>query len=310
MRFLLPMLALLVLGGCSAVDALNRLSSDAGLRTTLDIAYGPGPRGRLDVYAPADARGAPVVVFFYGGSWQEGDRASYGFVARALAEAGIVVVVPDYRVYPDVRFAGFMSDAARAIAWTHRTIARFGGDPNRIVLMGHSAGAHIAAVAALDPRWLAAEGLNRNGTVAGLVGLAGPYDFLPTEDPNYQDIFGTRPGSPPGAGRDTQPANLVGRDPPPAFLATGSLDTVVRPRNTETLAARLSAAGGRVQTRFYPGLGHRTLIGVLSQPLGFASSVRRDVTDFVLSVRPVGGPPGSSRSVSRPDRVPSAGASR
>ena len=280
-------MSMLLLAGCSATEALNRLTPDDGIATTRDLAYGAGPRRRLDVYAPAGARGAPIVVFFYGGSWQGGEKADYAFVARALAQSGIVVVVPDYRVYPEVRFAGFMRDGAAALAFAKRNAARFGGDPDRLVVMGHSAGAHIAAMLALDPRWLGAEGLRPRTALAGMVGLAGPYDFLPLEDPVLHTIFGTTPQSPPGTGRETQPITFAAEKGPPMFLATGLLDTTVRPANTRALAAKVTAAGGSVVTREYPGLGHAPLIGVLSEPLGFASSVRRDVTQFILSLPPL-----------------------
>lgn len=288
MRAILTLFSLLLVGGCSAVDALNRLAPEAGIATTRGLAYGTGQRRVLDVYRPTDARGAPIVVFFYGGSWQEGERADYAFVARALAQAGIVVVVPDYRVFPEVRFEGFMRDAASAVAWTRKRAESFGGDPNRLLVMGHSAGAHMAAMLALDPRWLAAQGLAPRGVIAGVVGLAGPYDFLPTRDPILQTIFGTQPGSPPEAGRETQPINFVDGRNPPMFLGAGSIDTTVLPRNTKNLAARFEAAGGPVTTRIYSGLGHRTLLGVLSQPLGFAASVRRDVTHFIQTTPAIG----------------------
>ena len=286
MRILLALMSLVLLAGCSAVEALNRLSPQDGVTTMRDLAYGAGPRRRLDVYAPAGARGAPVVVFFYGGSWQGGEKADYAFVARALAQAGIVAIVPDYRVYPEVRFAGFMKDGAAALAFAKRNASRFGGDPDRLVVMGHSAGAHIAAMLALDPRWLGAEGLGPRDSLAGFVGLAGPYDFLPLEDPVLHTIFGTTPQSPPGVGRETQPITFAENRGPPMFLATGLLDTTVRPQNTRSLAARVAAAGGSVVTREYVGLGHAPLIGVLSEPLGFAAPVRRDVTQFILALPP------------------------
>ncbi|MEL6126399.1 MAG: alpha/beta hydrolase, partial [Pseudomonadota bacterium] len=112
----------------------------------------------LDIYTPKDAEGAPVSVFFYGGSWQIGERGNYAFVAMTLAREGFVVALPDYRKFPDVRFPAFVEDGARAIAWLRENVATFGGDPERMYLSGHSAGAHIAMLLAMDESYLAAEG--------------------------------------------------------------------------------------------------------------------------------------------------------
>ena len=278
MRLLLIVIAGLVLAGCSGPEILNGLSPEIGLKTSRDIAYGKGPGHRLDVYAPRDARGAPIVVFFYGGSWQNGEKSDYAFVGRALAERGIVVVVPNYRLYPQVRFAGFMQDGAHAVAWARRHAVEFGGDPGRLVLMGHSAGAHIAALLTLDPRWLAADGLDTHRDIAGMVGLAGPYDFLPIKDPKLKVIFG-----PPARLSDTQPITFVDGRNPLMFLATDAGDPTVEPRNTYSLADKIRSAGGPVETKTYEGLTHATLIGVVSEPLGFTSPVRQDATSFILA---------------------------
>lgn len=282
MRIVWAVLMSLLAGGCSPVDVLNTLSPDTGLVTTRDVAYGASPRQTLDVYAPVGAREAPTLVFFYGGSWQAGSKADYAFVARALAKDGIVVVVPDYRVYPDARFDGFMRDGAAAAGWASRHARDYGGDPARLVLMGHSAGAHIAALLSLDARWLATVGLDPHRSVAGMVGLAGPYDFLPLRDPVLKTIFG-----PPARLADTQPINAVDGSNPPMFLATGADDTTVQPRNTEALAGAIRARGGPVETRTYPRLDHRTLIGVVSQPLGAFAPVRSEVGAFIRSVPPI-----------------------
>lgn len=166
------------LTSCSPATPLNFLARD-GDWTVHAERYDEGARHGIDIYRPAGVSHAPVIVFFYGGNWQSGDKGMYRFVAASLASRGYVTVVPDYRVYPEVRFAGFMQDGASAVAWTKRNIKRFGGDPADVFLMGHSAGAHIAAMLTLDPRWLGKEGLNPHRDIAGLIGVAGPYDFLP-----------------------------------------------------------------------------------------------------------------------------------
>jgi acetyl esterase/lipase len=156
-----------------------------------------------------------VVVFFYGGSWQSGSRDTYRFLGSALARRGIVTVVPDYRVYPEVTFPTFLEDGAAAVDWVRDNVARYGGDRERIVLMGHSAGAHMAAMLAIDGRWLAKVGVEPRRDIAGLVGLAGPYDFLPIRDPTLQLLFE-------GANRpETQPVTFVEGGEAPALLITG-----------------------------------------------------------------------------------------
>ena len=278
MRFALAPLLLFGLASYvwfSPVTLLN-ISAGGDWHVTRDISYMPGPRGHLDVYTPAGAKDAPVVVFFYGGSWQEGDKAMYRFVGAALAAHGIVTIIPDYHVYPDVRFPTFLQDAALAVAWSKHDAQNFGGDPDRLVLMGHSAGAYIAAMLALNPTYLGAAGLNPRRDISGFIGLAGPYDFLPLHDPVIKIIFG-----PSDELAGTQPINFVTPGAPPAFLAAGLRDTTVEPQNSMRLAARLRAAGDTVQERYYPRLDHRLIIGTIAPPLGFLAPVLPDCLAFI-----------------------------
>ena len=184
------MLATLLLTGCSPASPLNFLAWLHGVEITRSIAYGEGARRTLDVYRPSAAAAAPVVVFFYGGSWQSGHKEMYLFVAAALARRGYVIVVPDYRVYPEVRYPDFLDDGARAVRWAKDNAARFGGDPQKLFVMGHSAGAYIAAMLALDGRWLQKVDLAPDRDIAGLIGISGPYDFLPLSDGTLKTIFG------------------------------------------------------------------------------------------------------------------------
>ena len=248
---------------------LNRLAPRRGVRRT-EAAYAAGPRGGIDLYRPAGAGDAPTVLFFYGGGWEDGSRAMYRFVGAALAARGIACAIPDYRLFPEVRFPAFMEDAAAALAWL---AARPFVDPGRLVLMGHSAGAQIATLLALDPRYRRAAGAP---APAGVIGLAGPYDFLPLRTEVLQAIFGPAETWP-----DSQPVRFVGPDAPPMLLATGARDRVVLPRNTRSLAAALRRAGGLVTARVYPGLGHRALIGGFAPGLGTLLPVRRAVLRFI-----------------------------
>ncbi|WDQ99795.1 alpha/beta hydrolase [Devosia sp. J2-20] len=214
------------------------------------VAYADGPRHRLDVYAP-EARGAaaPVVFFIYGGGWNRGERSDYQFVGRALAARGFVAVIADYRLVPEVQYPGFLEDSAKALKWVQDNIANYGGDPKRLFLAGHSAGAYNATMLALDPSFLREYGVNMN--ILGVAALSGPYDFYPFEYGEVQNAFGGAP-NPEG----TQPINLVTSQTPPMYLATGTTDPIVRMQNTERFAQKLKDSGIWVTTRYYEGFGH------------------------------------------------------
>jgi len=272
------------LSACSAVTALNTLEPKGGIDIHPDIAYQPGPRGGLDVYQPKSAGGhAPVVVFLYGGGWDSGAKGDYVFAGAALARQGFVTVVPDYRIYPEVRWPAFLQDSAQAVAWTKAHAAEYGGDPSRLFLMGHSAGAYNAVTLAVDRRWLTAVGIDPRKDIKGVVGLAGPYDFLPLHSDELKTIFGPEAQRP-----DTQPINHVDGQAPPLFLATDTADTVVDPGNTTRMAARVRAAGGQVQTRDYKGLSHALLMGAVAAPLRFLAPVLADSAAFIRAHAGVG----------------------
>ena len=268
---------LLVLSACSPVKLLNALTPDSTFDKTAGIAYGDDPRQKLDVYVPRHALpDAPVVVFFYGGSWNSGAREDYNFVGEALASRGIVAVVADYRLYPQVRYPLFLQDGARAVAWTKANIREFSGNPQRLYLMGHSSGGYNAAMLALDGDLLAAAGMSPKD-LRGWIGLAGPYDFLPIENPAVRPVF-FWPDSPP----QSQPINHVSRDAPPALLIAASEDELVNPtRNTGGLAHKLRAAGVPVQDFYYSRPNHITLVATLSRPLRGLAPVLDQVVDFI-----------------------------
>ncbi len=261
----------------SPLAVLNALADLGRHERIADIAYGPDPRHRLDLYRPAGATGAePVVVFFHGGSWEEGDKDMYRFVGAALAGRGFLAVVPNYRLYPQVRFPAFLEDAARAVAFLHRRSAEIGHTVHLTALIGHSAGAHIAAMLSYDRQWLGAVGLDPARHLSALVGLAGPYDFLPLTSPALKDIFTTDQGL-----EATQPIRFVDGSGPPAFLAAGARDVTVDPGNSERLAERIRARGGRVEHKVYPRADHRTLLGAVTLPLYLIAPVLDDLTGFI-----------------------------
>ena len=269
-----------LLAGCSNLGTLRTLNDltpgDGGVRQVVDgAAFGPGSLQTLDVYVPKDAHGARVLVFFYGGSWRFGDRRDYGFVAKAFAAKGFVVVLPDYRKSPPDGFPAFVEDGAAAVAWVHKNIAKYGGDPARIAVSGHSAGAHIAAMVALDPQWLA--NARAPGAVKALVGFAGPYDFYPFEPGGSAEKAFGKPRDPAA----TQPITFARASSPPALLLTGTADTVVKPRNSVALAAALTRAGAKARLIEYPGIGHIGLLIALSKPFRGKAPALADAVAFL-----------------------------
>jgi acetyl esterase/lipase len=273
----LPLLAML--SACSPLGILNGLSSSAESQVTANLAYGAGLRQKLDVYAPRASNGsAPVVLFFYGGNWNTGNRADYAFVGHALASRGILAVVADYRLYPEVRYPEFVQDSAAAAAWTLREVAQYGGDPKRVFVMGHSAGAYNAAMVALDGKWLGEKGLS-TAALRGLIGLAGPYDFIPIENMTARPIF-FYPDTPPAS----QPINHVTAGAPPALLIAAEKDTLVNPvRNTGGLARRLRENGVPVSEIYFDKVSHASLVGTLSVPLRMLAPTLDKIETFVKS---------------------------
>jgi acetyl esterase/lipase len=267
------------LAGCSPLSVVNAVSPAGTVHATAAIRYGADPRNMLDVYRPAPgAAAAPVIVFFFGGNWVSGKREDYAFVGRALAARGFVVVVPDYRLYPQVRYPDFLVDAASAVAWTEREIAAYGGDPARVFVMGHSAGAYNAAMLALDPRWLGQQGI-KPASLRGWIGLAGPYDFLPVQNRTTRPVFNA-----PDTPVDSQPVNHVSAGAPPALLIAAKEDSLVDPaRNTGGLASRLRAARVPVREMYYDRVSHTTLVASLSSSLRGLAPTLDAVEAFVRS---------------------------
>lgn len=278
----LAIAASLFAAGCSPLGVFDTLvPKDGGTaKVASAIPYGSAPRQTLDVYAPR--RGAigqrPVIVFFYGGSWNSGSRSGYAFVGKALAAQGFIVVIPDYRLVPEVRYPGFVEDGAAAVRWTETHVADLGGDPAHIVLMGHSAGAYIAAMLALDDRWLKED----RKAIRGFVGLAGPYDFAPFDVDASRAAFGQWPRP-----DETQPITWASAGDPPALLLVGADDTTVRPRNSEALGVKLRDGGVSADLRSYPKTGHVGLLLALARPFRGRAPVLRDVATFVRKVTDV-----------------------
>ena len=241
-----------------------------------NLHYGTDARQRLDVYLPSPApEKAPLVVFFYGGSWTNGDKADYEFVAASLTEAGIIVVIPDYRLFPAVRFPAFVEDGALAVAWSLRNLSSYGVDASSVYVMGHSAGAHIAAMLAMNEDYLAAHDVDTD-TLNGFIGLSGPYDFLPIEGEFLQSVF------PLTSRAASQPINFVSATAPPTLLIHGTDDTTVSISNSLGLTAALRERAVDVTLKTYEGAGHvRVMLG-LAKPIDFLASTLEDSQAFIL----------------------------
>jgi acetyl esterase/lipase len=267
-----------LLGGCTtaAFFAANVPSAFGPYERTADLAYGPETRQKLDIYVPEVPAAGPrtVIVFIHGGSWETGSKDAYRFVGSSLAKQGFIAVLPNYRLSPAVRFPVFVEDAAEAVAWTLRNIGRYGGNPQRVFVMGHSAGAHIALLLTLDRRYLAAAGASADD-LRGAIGLSGPYDFRIDSD-LLRSVFGS--ASDP---RQTQPVHFVRGDAPPVLLIHGTADRVCWDEHSIRLTQRIRAAGGLAELTLYPGLGHADTLGSLSELRRGVAPTLRDVTRFV-----------------------------
>ncbi len=271
-----------VLPGCRPIDALNWVTPADGYRLVADQPYGPGPRQKLDIYVPeaaSPAQPAPVVVFFYGGGWEDGAKQDYRFVAQAITSMGYIAVLPDYRLWPEVRYPDFVEDSADAVAWVAQNIGAHGGDANRIVLSGHSAGAYNAAILAMNPDRLTARGVDIQH-IRGFVGLAGPYDFLPFDDQRVLQAFG-HVANP----IETQPITYTRRDAPPLLLLHGTGDDTVYLKNSVNLDAAQQAAGARSRLIRYADIGHARLVVALAAPFRSDSlPVYNDIAAFLRDV--------------------------
>ena len=272
---------LLALAGCSPAGLLTGidrlLAPSEATKVAKGVAYGPLDRQKLDIWAPSErsAELKPVVIFFYGGGWVKGERSDYGFAGAAYADKGFITIVPDYRQVPSVQFPAFVQDSALAVKWASENIGRFGGDPKRITLAGHSAGAYNAAMVVLDPRFLKEAGAEP-GVVRAAALLSGPTDFYPFTEKRGRDALGNWPRP-----AETQPITFARADAPPLFLAHGTRDEVVQPRNSVVLARRLNQLGAPVELRLYEGASHVDVIKSLAHPFRGTTPVLDQSAEFL-----------------------------
>jgi acetyl esterase/lipase len=280
-RLLSHLIAVAGSGALSAAAPLFELAvPKAGYAVRRDIAYGSDPRQRLDLYVPDRLTApAPVILFFYGGSWQSGSKHIYRAFGQAFASAGIIAAVADYRLYPQVRYPAFIADGALALRFVHEHIAGHGGDPARLFLSGHSAGAYIAAMLACDPAHLG-EARTDPAWIAGIIGIAGPYDFLPLYDPALIDIFGG------DRVMATQPIKYARNKTRPILLAHGTADRTVGAGNSRRMAQRLREAGNAAELIEYKGAGHLGIILSLAHGFRGSTTLRDDMLRFISAHQP------------------------
>ena len=265
LRFALAFTAVFGLSGCSSLDMVNAFTpSPSGLPVTLS--YGSSERQRVDVYRAG--RRKPLVIFFYGGSWNSGSRTDYRFVARAFNDLGYSVAIPDYRLTPEALYPDFLKDSAQAISLLINRAEEFGADPQRVILVGHSAGAYNAMMVALDQRWLSPEDRQR---IRGVIGLASPVNFLPIELPAARLAFHW-----PNTPRDSQPIEHVSSSSPPILFINANNDPLVDPRiNSIAMAEKLRAANVYVEVENFDGplgmINHARLVATLSPTFQFLS---------------------------------------
>jgi acetyl esterase/lipase len=300
-RLLAAFLCSISLVGCSGLGVLNAVTPTPSVAPTT-INYGPSNRQKVDLYAAADVAVAggvaitpaqataaagvrqtlkPIVMFFYGGAWHTGSREEYRFVAKSFTDMGYVVAIPDYRLAPEVTYPDFLRDSAAAFRAVVANAAAVGGDPDRIILAGHSAGAYNAAMLAMDGRWLSATDRKR---IRGFIGLASPVNFLPIQMPEARRAFNW-----PNTPKDTQPIEHVSKDSPPMLLITAALDPLVDPDiNSRAMAKRLQGLGVPVRVETYPGpmgmINHANLVATLSPVFSFLAPTLAVSREFIEQV--------------------------
>ncbi len=281
-----------VLAACSPLGLVNGAASFYPADVRRDIRYGDNPKQALDLYLPRQQRltpgqSTPVVVFFYGGSWNSGDKSMYGFIGRRMAAAGFITVVANYRLYPDVVYPDFLSDSAKAVRKVHELMAsaEFADwrPAQKLFLMGHSAGAYNISMLALDQRWLAAEGLDRDALLQGWIGLAGPYDLYPITIEEVKPVF-HHPHYP----AHSNPIEFASESVIPALIVAPEDDETIRTEiHSYALAERFREQGADYQLVTLPKTGHVTLIGSFSPLLLFTPSAMEPVEAFIRARAPL-----------------------
>ncbi|MEM7620428.1 MAG: alpha/beta hydrolase [Pseudomonadota bacterium] len=268
----------------SVLQGLGKALSEQNINVTYNQIYGSHKRHKLDIYLPQKtntqrADTSPIVIFYYGGGWRSGERGMYHFVGAALASRGITTVIPDYRLFPDVKFPAFVEDAALAYQWVWENLVKNNKNKRKIIVMGHSAGAHIAALLALDTHYL--QNLDKDISMPdGLIGLAGPYAFNPTTWPRTKPIFSHVKDE-----ETTRPIAYARKNAPSSLLIHGTDDGIVKPWNTNQLIRALNKAGAKSQKIELKDIGHFGIILSIARPFRWRAPVLERMTDFITRFR-------------------------
>ncbi|MEO1889442.1 MAG: alpha/beta hydrolase [Cycloclasticus sp.] len=270
------LLTALFLGGCSSLSTLNAVVPDGNSTLVANIQYGALAKQQLDIHQPAHLKtNAPVILFFYGGRWQTGSKEEYQFVGQSLAKRGFITVIADYRVFPNVEFPNFINDGALATQWVLNNIVRYGGDHSNVYLMGHSAGAHMAAMLIANKKFLAEQQVNITD-IRGFIGLSGPYDFKITDD-DIKQVF--RQAS---SYKDTQPITFIDGSEPPMLLLHGQKDKTLSVTNSQHMAEKTNKMGGNASVILYKDMAHvGTLLALADAPFLYFAPVLDDIEHFI-----------------------------
>ena len=273
---LFAIIATVALVACAPAEleatGLSAVSANAGLdgiARTPNQSYGSLARQKLDIYKPLNAKEPrPVIVFTYGGGFKSGSKDQYGFVAEAFSSLGYVTVIYDYRLYPQVTWPVYIQDGALAVAWVSKEIGKYGGDPKRILIAGHSAGAYIAAMLAVNPEYLRAANVP-DGTIKAALTFSGPYEFWNAKQQAHGGFIGQDIQEVMGAAEtaaQTQPINYVSGNAPPFVIVHGNQDDLLAVTQAKTMKAKLEAAKVPVTYLEYP-MAHATTILAMAKPL-------------------------------------------
>ena len=245
------------------------------IQEAADLPYGKHQLQKLDVVWSAEDSNTPVVIFFHGGSWRWGVKDFHREIGWEFAKHGVTCVIADYRLYPEVRFPAFVEDAAQVVKWVRHNIGRYGGDPEKVFVMGHSSGAHIVSHLALDEKHLQAVGGDFSW-IKGVIGMSGPYTFQPSEEWFYDDVFFPQADSP-----RVVPISLVDGDEPPFLVLHGKFDYLVDVKQSEEFVKRIEEKGGEVKKRIFHLHGHFSMMRRLTSWHIPPRGILHEVLDFI-----------------------------
>lgn len=272
---------IVALTACSPTRALNAVVPSSSYTLVSDVPYiadGAHVRQTMDIYIPEQtSHKQNIVVFLYGGGWDDGDKADFEFIGQAFARLGYITVIPNYRLFPEVEFPAFINDAAAAVQAIPNHVpsacTALQANERGLILIGHSAGAHSAAMLLANPSYL-----GDSLPINAFIGLSGPYD-LPLDHERVGEKFSQVEGNeanPVVIISERKPSNL-----PPTLLLHGEADTIAKPTHSESFATELNALGVPTTFKLYPSRRHVALVASLASPLRFWTPAYEDIQVFL-----------------------------